>query len=107
MRLLSSLTGSPIPGCGARSRYNAIRQLSRFADIDLVAQINTLSPEQAATGTEHLKQFCNSVESVPAIPYSYSLEELCARWLIPYRQQSATNATRPGASAHGTANHPI
>ena len=75
MRLLVVSEWFPYPPvAGAKIRaYNLVRQLSRLADIDLVAQVNTLSSAQVATGTEHLKQFCNSVESVPAIPYSYSL----------------------------------
>jgi glycosyltransferase involved in cell wall biosynthesis len=62
------------PVAGAKIRaYNLIRQLARLADVDLVAQINTLSAEQVAAGTKHLHQFCNSVESVPAVPYSRDL----------------------------------
>lgn len=62
------------PVAGAKIRaYNLIRQLARLADIDLVAQINTLSGEQVAAGTKHLQQVCNSVESVPAVPYSRDL----------------------------------
>jgi len=47
--------------------------LAQLADVDLIAQVNTLTPDQLATGTEHLEQFCGSVESVPAIPYRRSL----------------------------------
>lgn len=62
------------PVAGAKIRaYNLIRQLARLADVDLVAQINTLSAEQVAAGTAHLQQVCNSVASVPAIPYSRDL----------------------------------
>ncbi len=62
------------PVAGAKIRaYSLICQLARLADIDLIAQVNTLTSDQLATGTEHLKQFCGSVESVPAIPYRRSL----------------------------------
>jgi glycosyltransferase involved in cell wall biosynthesis len=62
----------PIAGAKIRAYY-LIRQLARLGDVDLVAQVNTLSTEQVAAGTTHLRQFCGSVESVPAIPYHYSL----------------------------------
>ena len=75
MRLLVVSEWFPYPPiAGAKIHANnLIRQLARLAEIDLVAQVNTLSAEQVAAGTEHLKQFCNSVESVPAIPYCRSL----------------------------------
>lgn len=75
MRLLVVSEWFPYPPiAGAKIRaYNLIRQLARLGDIDLIAQVNTLTPEQVAAGTDHLKGFCNSVESVPAIPYRYSL----------------------------------
>ena len=62
----------PISGAKIRA-HNLIRQLARFGEIDLVAQVNTLSPEQVAAGTARLRQFCSSVQSVPAVPYHYSL----------------------------------
>lgn len=62
----------PIAGAKIRA-YNLIRQLARLADVDLVAQVNTLSAKQVAAGTDHLGQFCRSVQSVGAIPYRYSL----------------------------------
>lgn len=62
------------PVAGAKIRaYSLICQLARLAEVDLIAQVNTLTSEQVATGTEHLKQFCGSVESVPAILYRRSL----------------------------------
>ena len=75
MRLLVVSGWFPYPPiAGAKIRaYSLIRQLARLADIDLVAQVNTLSPEQVAMGTAHLRQFCTTVESVPAIPYRYSV----------------------------------
>lgn len=77
MRLLVVSEWFPYPPiAGAKIRaYNLIRQLARLADVDLVAQVNTLSPKQVTTGTAHLKQFCRSVASVPAIPYSRSLSK--------------------------------
>lgn len=60
----------PIAGAKIRA-YGLIRQLARLAEIDLVAQVNTLSPEQVAAGTAHLRQYCRSVESVPAVAYEY------------------------------------
>jgi glycosyltransferase involved in cell wall biosynthesis len=61
------------PVAGAKIRaYNLIRQLARLAEIDLVAQVNTLSAEQVAAGTEHLRQYCRSVESVSGVAYHYS-----------------------------------
>lgn len=75
MRLLVVSGWFPYPPvAGAKIRaYNLIRQLASLGEIDLVAQVNTLSPEQVAAGTAHLKQFCNTVESVPGIPYRYSV----------------------------------
>jgi len=64
------------PVVGAKIRaYNLIRQLAKLADVDLVAQINTLAPEQVSLGTDRLKQICGSVESVSAIPYSRTLSK--------------------------------
>lgn len=75
MRLLIVSGWFPYPPiAGAKIRaYSLIRQLARLGEIDLVAQVNTLSPDQVAAGTDHLKQFCSSVESVPGIPYRYSM----------------------------------
>lgn len=75
MRLLVVSEWFPYPPvAGAKIRaYNLIRQLARLAEVDLVAQVNTLSPEQVAAGAEHLRQFCSAVESAPAIAYTYSL----------------------------------
>ena len=75
MRLLVVSEWFPHPPvAGAKIRaYNLIRQLARLADVDLIAQVNTLTPEQVAAGTDHLRRFCRSVESVPAIPFSYSV----------------------------------
>ncbi len=75
MRLLVVSEWFPYPPvAGAKIHaYNLIRQLARLAEIDLVAQVNTLSPEQVEAGLDHLKQYCSSVASVPAIPYRYSL----------------------------------
>lgn len=75
MRLLVVSEWFPYPPiAGAKIRaFSLVRQLARLADVDLVAQVNTLSPEQVTAGTAYLKQFCTSVESVPAIPYRYSV----------------------------------
>lgn len=62
----------PIAGAKIRA-YNLIRQLAHLAEVDLVAQVNMLSAEQVAAGQKHLLEFCRSVDSVPAIPYRYSL----------------------------------
>jgi glycosyltransferase involved in cell wall biosynthesis len=62
----------PIAGAKIRA-YNLIRQLARLAELDLVAQVRTLTPEQLAAGKEHLRQFCRTVEAVPVIPYHYSV----------------------------------
>jgi len=62
----------PIAGAKIRA-CSLVRQLARLAEIDLVAQVNTMTPEQVAAGTVHLQQYCRTVQSVPAIPYSYSV----------------------------------
>lgn len=61
----------PIAGAKIRS-YNLIRQLARLAEVDLVAQVRTLTPDQLAAGKEHMGQYCRSVEAVPVVPYQYS-----------------------------------
>lgn len=75
MRLLVVSEWFPYPPiAGAKIRaYNLIRQLARLAEIDLVAQVRTLTPDQLAAGKNHLGQFCRTVEAVPAIPYQYSI----------------------------------
>ncbi len=75
MRLLVVSEWFPYPPiAGAKIRaYNLIRQLARLAEIDLVAQVRTLTPEQLAAGKEHMGQFCRTVEAVPVIPYHYSV----------------------------------
>jgi len=72
----------PIAGAKIRA-YNLIRQLSKLGEIDLVAQVNTLSPEQVMAGTAYMKQFCRSVESVPAVPYQYSLRNAVQTLIDP------------------------
>lgn len=62
----------PIAGAKIRA-HNLIRQLAQIAEIDLIAQVRTLTPAQVAAGTEHLKQYCRSVTPVPGIPYRYSI----------------------------------
>ena len=49
----------PIAGAKIRA-YNLIRQLARLAELDLVAQVRTLTPDQLAAGTAHLSQFCRT-----------------------------------------------
>ena len=75
MRLLVVSEWFPYPPiAGAKIRaYNLIRQLVRLAELDLVAQVRTLTPEQLAVGKDHLGQFCRTVEAVPVIPYQYSI----------------------------------
>ena len=75
MRLLVVSEWFPYPPiAGAKIRaYNLIRQLARLAELDLVAQVRTLTPEQLAVGKGHLRRFCRTVEAVPAVPYHYSL----------------------------------
>ena len=75
MRLLIVSEWFPYPPiAGAKIHaYNLIRQLARGAEIDLVAAVHTLSPEQVAAGTSHLKQFCSSVGSGAPIPYRYGV----------------------------------
>ena len=75
MRLLVISEWFPYPPiAGAKIRaYNLIRQLARLAELDLVAQVRTLTPEQLAAGQDHLTQFCRTVEAVPMIPYQYSI----------------------------------
>ena len=74
MRLLVVSEWFPYPPiAGAKIRaYNLIRQLARLAELDLVAQVRTLTPEQVAAGKDHLSQFCRTVEAVPVVPYQYS-----------------------------------
>ena len=62
----------PIAGAKIRA-YSLVRQLARLAEIDLVAQVNTMTPEQVAAGTIHLQQYCRTVQSVPAVPYRYGV----------------------------------
>jgi polysaccharide biosynthesis protein PslH len=62
----------PIAGAKIRA-YNLIRQLAKLAEIDLVAQVRTLTPDQLSTGKDHLRQFCRTVDAVPVIPYQYSV----------------------------------
>ena len=75
MRLLVVSEWFPYPPiAGAKIRaYNLIRQLARLAELDLVAQVRTLTPEQLAAGKDHLGQFCRTVEAFPVIPYQYSV----------------------------------
>ncbi len=75
MRLLVVSEWFPYPPiAGAKIRaYNLIRQLARLADLDLVAQVRTLTPEQLAAGKDHLSQFCRTVEAIPVIPYRYTI----------------------------------
>lgn len=75
MRLLVVSEWFPYPPiAGAKIRaYSLVRQLARLAEIDLVAQVNTMTPDQVAAGTDHLGQYCSTVQSLPAIPYSYSV----------------------------------
>lgn len=74
MRLLVVSDWFPYPPiAGAKIRaYGLIRQLARLADLDLVAQVNTLSDEQVSKGETQLRRLCQTVASVPAIPYRYS-----------------------------------
>jgi glycosyltransferase involved in cell wall biosynthesis len=62
----------PIAGAKIRA-YNLIRQLARLAELDLVAQVRTLTPEQLALGKDHLGQFCRTVDAFSVIPYQYSV----------------------------------
>jgi polysaccharide biosynthesis protein PslH len=62
----------PIAGAKIRA-YNLIRQLARLAELDLVAQVRTLTPAQLAAGKDHLGQFCRTVDAFPVIPYHYSV----------------------------------
>ena len=75
MRLLVVSEWFPYPPiAGAKIRaYNLIRQLARLAEIDLVSQVRTLTPEQLAAGKAHLGQFCRTVEAIPVVPYQYSI----------------------------------
>lgn len=75
MRLLVVSEWFPYPPiAGAKIRaYNLIRQLARLAELDLVAQVRTLTPEQVAAGKRHMGQFCRTIEAVPVIPYHYSV----------------------------------
>jgi glycosyltransferase involved in cell wall biosynthesis len=61
------------PICGAKIRtHNLIRQLSKFADIDLISLVQTLDSDQLAEGMHYLQDYCQSVQAVPAIPYDSS-----------------------------------
>jgi polysaccharide biosynthesis protein PslH len=62
----------PIAGAKIRA-YNLIRQLARLSELDLVAQVRTLTPDQVAAGTAHLKQYCHTIETVSVVPYHYSV----------------------------------
>jgi glycosyltransferase involved in cell wall biosynthesis len=70
--VISEWFHTPIAGAKIRA-YNLIRQLARLAELDLVAQVRTLTPEQLAAGRDHLVRFCRTVEAVPVIPYQYSI----------------------------------
>ncbi len=96
MRLLVVSGWFPYPPiAGAKIRaYNLIRQLARLAEIDLVAEVHTLSPEQVAAGTSHLKQFCTSVESVPAIPYYRSAGKALRQLVDPVPAVTRTTRNR-------------
>jgi polysaccharide biosynthesis protein PslH len=113
----------PIAGAKIRA-YNLIRQLARLAELDLVAQVRTLTPEQLAAGKHHLGQFCRTVEAVPVIPYQYSLgkalrtlvdpvppvvrymrnrpleQAILAKWRQGYDAAVATISGYPSATLH-------
>ena len=75
MRLLIVSEWFPYPPiAGAKIRtYNLIRQLARLVELDLVAQVRTLTSEQVSAGTDHLKQYCRSIEAIPVMPYHYDM----------------------------------
>jgi len=58
----------PINGAKIRT-HNLVRQLSKFADIDLISLVQTLDSDQLAEGMHYLEGYCRSVQAVPAIPY--------------------------------------
>ncbi len=71
MKLLMISAWFPYPPiCGAKIRkHNLVRQISKFADIDLVSLVQTLNSDQLAEGMHYLKRYCRSVQAVRAIPY--------------------------------------
>jgi glycosyltransferase involved in cell wall biosynthesis len=58
----------PISGAKIR-KHNLVRQLSKFADIDLISLVQTLNADQLADGMNYLQDYCQSVQAVPAIHY--------------------------------------
>lgn len=85
MRLLVVSEWFPAPPiAGAKLRaYALVRQLARLAEVDLVAQVNTLTSDQVAQGTELLSRYCHSVQSVPAVPYHYSVVRALRTFVDP------------------------
>lgn len=85
MRILVVSEWFPAPPvAGAKIRaYNLVRQLARLGDLDLVAQVNTLSAEQVSAGTAVLGKYCNSVQSVPGIPYRNSTWKVLGQLVDP------------------------
>jgi polysaccharide biosynthesis protein PslH len=58
----------PINGAKIRT-YNLIRQLSKFANVDLISLVRTLDPEQLRIGKEKVEEYCHIVDTIPAKKY--------------------------------------
>ena len=72
------------PVNGSKIRVlNLVRQLAQFAQVDLVALVNTLTSDQVQEGTAYLQQFCNTVLAVPAIPYTPDKSNMLRKLLNP------------------------
>jgi len=85
MKLLMISAWFPYPPiCGAKIRkHNLVRQLSKFADIDLISLVQTLNADQLAEGKRYLENYCRSVQAVPAIPHRPSRARALQKLISP------------------------
>jgi glycosyltransferase involved in cell wall biosynthesis len=58
----------PINGAKIRV-YNLIRELAKYHEISLLSFVRTFSLDEAMQNTSYLRQYCKSVQVVPAISY--------------------------------------
>lgn len=101
MRVLVLAAWFPYPPInGAKIRtYNLVRQLSRFAEVDLIAQVRTLEGGQLSEGLMQLRSMCQSVTAFPAIPYDPGRHSSWQKLLSPIPDAVRVTRNRPLESA--------